>query len=365
MFASARYSYAATFVCVCILSLPIISSAQAPQTYAALCASVDPADIYTQVERGIAKVHTELDSEMPSTQAIVTKKSTGSAIYRGGGEFLTNNHVVSPPDITWKNRRLFIETDDGKMYPATVLWFDPVHDLAKISIGQSLNLPILPYGSSRRLRVGNQVFSIGYQFGIKNFTQGHVSALEVKLPQKVMQIEITLNPGASGGATFACDSTIIGVNLARGPGLGFIIPIDTVRDIEIHMDKFKAASYGSLGIMYTPVRDASPDDRKRFNILDTVQMGMLVTNVKPNSAALKAGLAPGDIITRIEDTHLVESHQLSRTVLYSPPGNIVSLVILKADGKETRLYVKLDKADDKTMEAIALQLQSLDLIEHK
>ncbi len=358
MFRNFARSYAAIFFCILtyILAIPLSVYAQSAQGYAARCAAFDLADVYLQVERGVAKVITEIDVETKDNpQALVTRQMSGSAVYRGSGEFITNDHVVNP-DI-WKNRRVFIETDDGKKYTATVLWNDSVHDLAKISISQNLNLPILPFGNSKLMRIADQVFSVGYQFGLKNFTLGNISALDVKITQRLMLLDITFNGGTSGGATFTCDGIIIGINVARGPGLGFIIPSDMVRQVESHMDKFKTASFGSLGLTYMAMRSADSAELEKFGIPPgTIDVGMLVTQIKPKSAAEKSGLQPGDIITWVDDIQLIEQYQFSRKIFYSRPGDTVYLTIRKQNGKEARIPAKLDKADDEIVKAITAQM---------
>ncbi|TSC62519.1 MAG: protease Do [Parcubacteria group bacterium Gr01-1014_48] len=357
------YAIALFFVCTCILhALPLRAQARGTaesQSYRALCASLDPALVYQQVERGVVKVLTEIDVDVKTVNGKPTLLFFGSAVYRGNGEFITNDHVINPEP--WKNRRLFVETDDGKKYPATVLWNDPVHDLAKISIAQHFNLPVLAFGNSKNLLVADQVFSVGYQFGNKTFTSGSVASLEVKITQPLMELDITFNSGTSGGATFTCDGNIIGINIARLPGLGFIIPIDVVRQIEQHMDKFKTASYGSLGVSFVSVHLATQSDLQKFGIPPgRYDSGMLITAIRQNSAALKAGLEPGDIVVAVDDTILYHQYQFSRKVLYTPPGTTLSLSVLKRDGREVRLSARINKADDETIKGVVSQLKFLD-----
>lgn len=353
---SFRYSLLALFlVCICAGTTAFARA----QNYTAICAALDPALMYLQVERGIAKVLTEVDTGVKGAATLVTKKVTGSAVHRGNGEFLTNDHVVNPE--VWKNRRVSIETDDGKKYPATVLWNDSVHDLAKISIAPYPTLPVIPFGNSKNLRVADYVFSVGYQFGNKVFTSGSVASLEIKLTQSLIELDITFNPGTSGGASFTCDGMIIGINLAKGPGLGFIIPIDRVRQIEQHMDKFKVASYGALGVTYVSMRDTTPDDLQKFGVASGYpESGMLITAVRPLSAALKAGLEPGDVITAIDDTITDQPYHFARKVFYTPPGEKLSLSVRKHDGREVRLTATIDKADDEVVKNVASQLKFFD-----
>ncbi len=291
---------------------------------------------------------------------LVTRKVSGSALYRGAGEFLTNNHVINPD--AWKNRRVFIETDDGKKHLVAVLWNDPVHDLAKLSVAPlTLNLPILSFAISKNLRVADQVFSVGYPFGTKTYTQGVVAALDAKLTQRIVVLDITFNGGVSGGASFTCEGQVIGINVAKGPGLGFIIPIDLVAQMEVHFDKFKTVSYGSLGITYLPVQTADTDDLKKLGISRRAdERGMLVTAVKHSSAAEKSGLTPGDTITTVNNLSADFQYQFARKVFYSTPGTMLVLTVRKPDGKEVRLYPIADEADQETIKQVAAQLNILD-----
>jgi serine protease Do len=177
-----------------------------------------------------------------------------------------------------------------------------------------------------------------------------------------MELDITFNPGTSGGASFTCDGTVIGINVAKGPGLGFIIPIDVVRQIEQHMDKFKTASYGALvGVIYVPVHLAGPDDLQKFGITpgqnDT---GILITEVRPNSAAHKAGLDPGDIVTAIDGMTINQPYRFARKVFYTPPGEKLFLSIRKKNGREVRLSVTVGVADSEMIKSVASQLNLLD-----
>ncbi|MDY7076120.1 MAG: trypsin-like peptidase domain-containing protein [Chloroflexota bacterium] len=284
------------------------------------------------------------------------------------GHIVTNAHVVEEADtvkVTFSY--------DGIVVDAQVLGQDPYSDLAVLEVNlPPAQLVPLTLGDSNALQVGQRVVAIGNPFGLEGtMTVGIVSALGRTLPAQVLQdggsfsnpeiiqTDAAINPGNSGGPLLDIHGRVIGVNTAIrsmtgvNSGIGFAVPVDTVKRIIPHLIEEGAYHYPYLGIKYNP----------NFTMAElagplglTVMHGVLISEVTPGTAAARAGLqggdhevevmgmtimAGGDIIVAIDEYEL---HTYNDFIAYlvreTEAGQEITLTIIR-DGEELDVPVTL------------------------
>lgn len=262
------------------------------------------------------------------------------------GLILTNAHVVrDAKDVT-------VKLTDRREFEAKVLGADPKTDVAVLRI-KAKDLPTVPLGSARDLKVGEWVLAIGSPFGFENsVTAGVVSAKGRSLPDDTfvpfIQTDVAVNPGNSGGPLFNTRGQVVGINsqiythTGGYQGLSFAIPIDVAAKVKDQIVATGHASHARLGVT---VQEVNQTLAESFG-LDRPE-GALVSNVLPDSAAEKAGLKAGDVIRKFNGQAIVASGDLTALVGQAMPGDKVALEIWR-QGKREALQAKLGDASDKT-----------------
>jgi S1-C subfamily serine protease len=203
-------------------------------------------------------------------------------------------------------------------------------------------------GDSEELVVGDPVVAIGSPLGLAGtVTSGIVSALDrpVRLAGEgsdtnavisAVQTDAPINPGNSGGALVDASGAVIGINTAIAStgggsiGLGFAIPIDTVRDIAEQLISTGSAVHATLGVATRSVTDGARD-------------GALVLNVEPGSAAADAGIREEDIVIAVEGEPVGSSEELTVAVDAHDPGDTITVEVVRG-GSSTELKATLDSA---------------------
>jgi serine protease Do len=267
-------------------------------------------------------------------------------IVSGDGYIVTNNHVVA------KATQIEVDLSDKRTFKGKVMGADPQTDIAVIKI-DAKNLPVVPFGDSGQMKVGDTVMAFGNPFGqYFTVTRGSVSALGRSLadPDKFedfIQTDAAINPGNSGGALVNVRGQVIGINTAivsgnSGPGgeggflgIGFAIPSNTAKHVMEGLIKTGKVSRGYLGVSITTLLE---DMAKQFKVPDT--SGALVNDVTPGGPADKAGIKNGDVIRKLDGRTVGDSGQLTAMVTDMNPGTEVTLDILR-DGKPMTIHLTL------------------------
>jgi Do/DeqQ family serine protease len=262
------------------------------------------------------------------------------------GYILTNNHVVT------KATEIEISLSDHRSFKGKVVGADPQTDIAVVKV-DAHNLPVVPFGDSAQMKVGDTVMAFGNPFGqFFTVTRGSVSALGRSLPdaeklENFIQTDAAINPGNSGGALVNVRGQVIGINTAiipgsSGPGgegswigIGFAIPSNTAKHVMEDLIKTGKVSRGYLGVAIGPLSDALA---KKFDVPDT--SGALVQDVTAGGPADKAGLKNGDVIRKLNGQTVADSGDLTSRVTNLNPGTEVRLDILR-DGKPMTISVTL------------------------
>jgi len=225
------------------------------------------------------------------------------------GYILTNNHVIRDTDS------MIITLADGRTVDAKVVGTDPDTDL----------------------RAGDVVLAIGDPFGLdKTVTQGIVSAIsrtartEIGLLENLIQIDAAINPGNSGGALIDSFGRLVGINTAiytrngSNQGISFAIPIDQATEIMNQLIAGKPIVRGYLGVVMQPL---TKEIREQIHY-ETGE-GVYIRAVIGSSPAQKAGLLPGDVLLKINNTPVKDSQDGSRLVSNLAPGKNYSVEIFR------------------------------------
>jgi Do/DeqQ family serine protease len=291
--------------------------------------------------------------QMPQNQRPQIERGVGSGvIVNADGTILTNNHVVEGAD------KITVQMSDNKSYAAKVVGTDVPSDLAVIKI-EAENLPFLTLGNSDSVRVGDIVLAIGNPLGIgQTVTAGIISAkgrrtgLSDGSFEDFLQTDAPINRGNSGGALVNLNGELIGINsqiLSSGQqggsiGIGFSIPSNMAKSVMDQLVKDGKVRRGMLGI---GIQNPTEGLAKSLDLKD--RSGIIISSVKPGSAADKAGLKRYDMIIAINGEKMVDSNVLRNKVAGTPPGTEIKLTVIR-DGKELELTATLDElkaADNK------------------
>ena len=271
-------------------------------------------------------------------------------IYRADGLILTNAHVVKGAET------VTVTLSDGRKFKnAKVLGRDERTDIAVVKI-DATGLPIVQLGDSDDVKVGNWAIAVGNPFGLDHtLTVGVISAKsrEIDLAKNgetrtdYLQTDASINPGNSGGPLLDIYGRVIGVNNAiysesgGNQGIGFAIPVNTARTVADQLAKSGKVRRGYLGVSIRNAEDVSA----AFG-LDPNLKGVLVESIAdPNTPGAKAGLLPGDVITKFNGQPVSKSTELQRAVGNSPVGSAVTMTVVR-DGKPIQLKATLEELPD-------------------
>ena len=265
-----------------------------------------------------------------------------------GGTILTNYHVVEGSD------KITVAMSDNKTYDAKIVGTDQPSDLAVLKI-EATDLPFLNLGNSDNVRVGDIVLAIGNPLGIgQSVTAGIISAkgrrtgLSDGSFEDFLQTDAPINKGNSGGALVNLNGELIGINsqILSGSsgggniGIAFSIPSNMAKSVMEQLLKDGKVRRGMLGIN---IQDLTEDTAKALEL--TERNGILVSGVKPGSAAEKAGIKRSDIITAINGEKIETSNVLRNKIAGTLPGTEIQVTVLR-EGKEVQLTAKLDEFDN-------------------
>ncbi len=276
------------------------------------------------------------------------EQGTGSGfILSADGRILTNAHVVDG------TRTVKVTLRDGRTFEGEVLGIDSVTDVAVVKIEATDPLPTVRLGSTADLSPGQWAIAIGNPLGLDNtVTAGIISAIgrtsnQVGIPDKrvqFIQTDAAINPGNSGGPLLNDQGEVIGMNTAiraNAQGLGFAIPIETAKRIADELFATGEVQHPFLGIQMvelTPETIAEINTQEQLNIAPD-QVGVLIVRVLEGSPAQTAGLVPGDIIQRINNTAVTTPTEVQAQVEASRIGQELT-VEFHRDGDDQTLTVK-------------------------
>ncbi|MBI3545318.1 MAG: DegQ family serine endoprotease [Gammaproteobacteria bacterium] len=271
------------------------------------------------------------------------ENSLGSGvIVSADGYIITNNHVIAKAD------EIKVLLNDKREFTGKVIGTDPKSDIAVIKI-DAKNLPMIPWGDSDKLEVGEYVLAIGNPFGLnQTVTQGIVSAVGranvgIADYEDFIQTDAAINPGNSGGALVNARGQLIGINTAIFSrsggymGIGFAVPSNMTRAVMDSLRKDGKVVRGWLGVS---IQEVTLELAKQFGLKES--KGALVSEVIANSPAAAAGIQSGDIITSFNGREVENPSLLRNMVAQTAVGKSVKVELLR-DKKPMTLNVNISE----------------------
>ena len=269
-------------------------------------------------------------------------QSLGSGfIISEDGYILTNHHVIADAD------EVIVRLSNREEYVARVVGSDKASDVAVLKV-EAEGLPVLKFGDSDDLKVGEWVLAIGSPFGFDHsVTAGIVSAKGRSLPSDsyvpFIQTDVAINPGNSGGPLFNLDGEVIGINsqiysrTGGFMGLSFAIPIEMAVDVADQIKENGHVSRGWLGVL---IQEVTGELAESFGMKNP--HGALVAKVLDDSPAEEAGLQVGDVIVEFNGKKVMRSSSLPPLVGRSAVGKDSKVTIIR---NKSRKIVKVKIAE--------------------
>lgn len=255
------------------------------------------------------------------------------------GHILTNYHVVAETD------KIQVQLNDGRVVPAEIFGTDPDTDIAVLKI-KADNLTPLLLGNSDDVKVGQMVFAVGNPLGLQEtVTHGIISAKSRVVDDSSLeyfQTDAAINEGNSGGPLVNLLGEVIGINTRvasqtpnhlQPQGLSFAIPSNVARRTLESIRKYGRVVHSYLGVQFPTELAAQPGANPAG--------GVSVIGVVPGSPAEKAGLMPGDVITKFNGREVTGIRDLHNRVVETPVGTKVAIAIIRPDGKPANLTAEI------------------------
>jgi S1-C subfamily serine protease len=296
--------------------------------------------------------------------AAQTQRALGSGfVLDKAGHIVTNFHVVRGATA------IQVSFSNNERFKAKLVGVDPSTDIAVLQVEvKARALKALPLGNSDGVRVGDQVIAIGNPFGLdRSVTAGIVSAVQrrIEAPNRlsishVIQTDAALNHGNSGGPLLNAQGEVVGVNAqietggaSQGNvGIGFAIPINTVKDVVAELIKHGDVEHAFLGI---EGKSLTPSIARLFHL--PVSSGVIVATVRQGSGAAGAGLkaatsevtvegeswpAGGDVIVKVDGEPVPTVERLVDLIASKQPGDKIDVEVVRESSHHT-LTVKLGR----------------------
>lgn len=278
------------------------------------------------------------------SQQMPPRQGAGSGvIISADGYIVTNNHVIDGADD------IKVILNDKREFKATLIGSDPSTDLALLKIDET-GLPVLKFGNSENLRLGEWVLAVGNPFNLTStVTAGIVSALSRDIGinpdqmriESFIQTDAAVNPGNSGGALVNTRGELVGINTAIASqtgtysGYSFAIPANIVQKVVSDLKEFGGVQRALLNVRIGTV-DA--ETAKKYN-LDRIE-GVFIGEVQPGGAAELAGIKTNDVIISVDGVLVNSSSELQEQISKHRPGDKVEVEI-KRDNKKKLMNVTL------------------------
>ena len=255
------------------------------------------------------------------------------------GYIVTNNHVIDQAD------KIEVTLNDKRSFEATLIGCDPITDLALLKIDAE-KLPIVRFGDSDKLQVGEWVLAVGNPFQLySTVTAGIVSAKSRNLGmiapssrmgiESFIQTDAAVNPGNSGGALVNTNGELVGINTAiysetgNYAGYSFAIPTSIVSKVITDLKQYGTVQRAMLGVSIMEMNDQLAKEKKI-----ELRKGVYVAEVSERSAALEAGLETGDVIVAINGVATPTVAILQEQIARYRPGDKVKIEYFRGKDKK-------------------------------
>lgn len=338
----------------------------------------DVSSIVQNVMPAIVAIDTTTTEQMQVFGQIYSEESSGSGsgIIIGENDeqllVVTNNHVIAGDNVSVK-----VTFADESTADAVVKGADNSSDLAVIAIDKSTlteetksAIKIATLGDSTQTQVGDMAIAIGNALGYgQSVTVGYVSAkdreiaVEDSSSMSLLQTDAAINPGNSGGALLNANGEVIGINSAKFSseeveGMGYAIPISSAVPIInelMNREQLAISQQASLGIMG---KDILEDASEMYHM----PVGVYVQQVVEGSAAEKAGIVEGNIITGINERTISSIEELQDILTYTKAGTKVTITIQELkDGEYTEKEIEVTLGSKSDLDSNTQEQQTLPL----
>ena len=261
---------------------------------------------------------------LPQYRQRVERTLGSGVIVDETGHIVTNYHVIANAGA------IRVQLADGRVANPQVVGVDPDTDLAVLKVDVP-NLPVITFGRSDQLRVGDVVLAIGDPLGLsQTVTHGIVSAtargqLGISTFEDFIQTDAPINFGNSGGALVDSSGALVGINTAivakslGVEGIGFAIPVDMVRGVLHDITKYGRVIRGWIGIVPEDVSDAEAQQ------LGLARGGVVIANLYVGSPGQQAGLKPGDLLLSIDGAPVTSAEDANARIASRKPGSTLTL----------------------------------------
>ena len=327
-------------------------------------AGFDAARVFREAAPGVVTIRSVFDAGAAEGSGFVLNAA---------GEIVTNAHVVTDESGGASRsaaKAVYIEFPDRNVLPAKIVGFDPFADVALLKVKpDGFELHPLELGNDAVLRVGQPVAAIGSPIGEQqSLSSGIVSAIDRSVQsltqfqiEGAIQTDASINPGNSGGPLLDAAARVIGINQqietnsGANDGVGFAVPISTVKRSVAQLEEDGTAEYAYIGVSSQALY---PQLAAKLG-LDTT-FGGLLAEVVPGGPADKAGLeggeeklrfqaaeyrTGGDVILQVDGHDVVEPDDLARLIATKKPGETVTMTVLR-DGQRDQVEMTLGKRPD-------------------
>lgn len=302
----------------------------------------DLLDAYSQAVIGVVEQVGDAVVSIGTKNRRYGMQGMGSgAIITPDGFIVTNNHVIE------NAQQVKIILNDGREFDARVVGKDKDTDLAVLKVNEN-NLPYTEFGNSDEIRVGQLVIAIGNPLGFQNtVSTGVVSALgrtltnrEGKVIENIIQTDVLLNPGNSGGPLVDSNGNVIGINTAiigRAQGISLSIPSNTAEWVVSELISKGKVERISLGIMIQTINIPKRIQLKyKFEDSSLVQ----VMKVQRGSMAAKSGMHEGDLILKVNGGKIRDVNEIRKILSGNNINKSFEIEVLRK-GKMVKLEVRL------------------------
>jgi Do/DeqQ family serine protease len=268
------------------------------------------------------------------------------------GYIVTNNHVIDGAD------EIEVTTNSDKTYKAKLVGRDELTDVALLKIDEK-NLSVIPFGDSDALKIGEWVLAVGNPFNLNStvtagivsakgrgdiasgpYNQGRSGQTAQRRIESYIQTDAAVNRGNSGGALVNTRGELVGINTAiysetgNYVGYSFAIPISIVKKVVTDIKQYGAVQRALLGVSVielSVLKDSDPDAFNKLKVTEGVYIGEFTSN----SAAKKAGIEIGDVITAINGTKVKNFADLQGQLSRYNPGNKVNVRVQRGSAEKT------------------------------
>jgi serine protease Do len=301
-------------------------------------------DLAERVKPAVVSIGTLRPKDSLRERAPNAQGSGSGVIIDQDGHIITNSHVVGDA------AEVEVRLSDKTKFTAQVIGKDPDTDLAVLKIATDRKLPSARFGDSSTVKVGQWALAVGNPFGLdRTVTLGVVSGTGRELSQPLaryenyIQTDASINPGNSGGPLFNLHGEVIGINTAVisfAQGIGFAIPSNMAKQVLEHLLVRGRVIRGWLGVGIQPV---TAELAAKFGVAEGE--GVLVNEVFERDPAARAGIKPGDIITKVDGKTVDTPNMLSRLIAGLSPGATARIEVIR-DGRRQLLPVPLSERQE-------------------